>query len=99
MKTMEKLIAFYESHKNERTKAVIIGPWKSKKIGNHRVEFFADGTAKFIYYSTPICIIDEYKNVTITNGGWGTISTTQACNSYSRQLKALGYNVTDTRNK
>ena len=97
MKTIKKLVAFYEENKDKGKNAVPIGPFKEKTIENHKVEIFASGKATFIYHWTPICIVDENGSVTITNGGWKTVSTTQACNAYKAEFTSHGYNVTDRR--
>ena len=88
MKTIKNLVAFYEENKGRR---------KTKKLGNHRVEISKDGSANFIYHWTPIAIVNEDGNVTITNGGWKTVSTTKACNAYNVEFSKRGYNVEDRR--
>ena len=89
MKTIRNLVAFYEENKGRNV--------RGKILGNHRVEIAGDGSANFIYHWTPIAIIDNAGNVTITNGGWGTPSTTRACNAYKKEFISHGYRVEDIR--
>ena len=90
MKTMEKLIAFYEDKKNT-------GKGGIKTLGNHSAKVHSDGSAEFIYHWTPIAIVDTKKNVRITYGEWNTPSTNRACSSYSYKFHSRGYTVTDER--
>lgn len=83
MKTVEKLLA---SHKN-------------MKLGNHRLEIQADGTEWYYYHTTPIVKVDwNNSRVTVDNGGWGTVSTTRAINSYLRQIgERMNFDLVDMR--
>jgi len=50
------------------------------KAGNHRFEL-VEGVARFYYHNTAICIVGNGATK-YTNGGWNTLSTTRAINSY-----------------
>ena len=51
------------------------------KVGNHRAERLHDGTIAYYYHDTAICVVS--KGIAhYDNGGWNTVSTTKAINSY-----------------
>lgn len=89
LKTVEKLIDF---GLNKTT---------DKKIGNHEVIVNRyNQTTCFYYFDTAIVIIDyNERSITLSNGGWNTISTSRALNDYKRALKEYypNYQITDER--
>lgn len=62
------------------------------KIGNHSVEHIGN-SRRFYYYGTAICVADDkYRLVYFDNGGYFTLSTTRAINSYKEYfLKNVNY--------
>lgn len=59
--------------------------------GNHMV-LTSSMVCKFIYHSTCICEVNHQdKTFKTSNGGYGTITTTQAINQYKRYFLSIGY--------
>ena len=57
---------------------------KQRQCGNHSFQRDKDGTLKFFYHWTAICVVDKNGNPTYDNGGWNTTSTKRAINSYKQ---------------
>ena len=52
------------------------------------------GNRAFEYHGTVIAVAaDAFKTLTVTCGGWGSMSTNAAINQYIGHFKWLGYNV------
>lgn len=71
LKSVEKMI-----------KAANDGKFKTT-AGNHWMERYSDNEIHYGYHSTVICKVKHGK-VTYNNGGWNTLSTTRAINSYKQ---------------
>lgn len=71
----------------------------NKKMGNHKVATItSEGITwtKYYYYQTVICLVNETnKEVVLSNGGWGTSSTTRAINWYRKYFRGEGYTITN----
>ncbi len=89
LKTVEKLIDF---GLNKTT---------DKKIGNHEVVVNRyNQTTSFYYFDTAIAVIDYNERlITLSQGGWNTVSTNRALNDYKRALKEYypNYSMIDER--
>ena len=71
LKSVEKLIRDYKAGKKKAT------------YGNHWM-VVTDLGVKFYYHNTAICVVDNAGNVTYDNGGWSSVSTSRALNSYKQ---------------
>lgn len=64
----------------------------SRTCGNHRVKEYSNGTRDFVYHNTVICTAnDNNRTFNTDNGGWNTLSTTRAINSYKQAFTGMGY--------
>ena len=52
------------------------------------------GNRAFSYHNTVVAVAaDVFKTLTVTCGGWGSMSTTAAINQYIGHFKWLGYKI------
>lgn len=80
-----------------KTVKTLINSERNKTLGNHYVQVVVNKDVRYFYYhSTAICKVnDRNKTFKLDNGGWCTVSTTRAINSYRRNFSELGYKEVD----